>query len=100
MNEKRFWYTLTIIYLTIITVLTVLDLIDVLDAIYLLRGCLILVIVFKFLSILPMGSHTNTYRKANDDAIKDYQKNTLLKWKTFFVIIIPLCIALFILNSR
>lgn len=99
MKNKKFWYTLIIMYITVIAVLTILDLINLLDVNEILTILLIIIILIKFISVIPMGTHSATNMNAREMSAKDHDKNKLMRWKSFLVLLIPICIALLVLTK-
>lgn len=86
-------------YITVIAVLTILDLINLLDVNMILTILLVIVIIIKFISVIPMGTYSATNTNAREINAMDHEKNQLMGWKSFLILLIPICIALFVLTK-
>lgn len=97
MKNKKV-YIAMLIYIGIIAYFTILDKMDIYKVENYLYIALFLISAFKFFTAVPMGdeSYGNLYAKMTTSNHSD-QRN-LLTWKMYFVLIIPLCIAILVLT--
>lgn len=87
-----------IIYIGVIAFLTILNKLNICKVETFMYILLFLIVAFKFFTAVPMGeqNYANLYAKMVTS--DDYDQRNSLSWKMFFILIIPLCIAILILT--